>query len=132
MAKELQNVHSFIRKSIDNQKSNVQTMELMFNEVQDIHAEVKVLAKQISDENRLLPSEIDDLFEAVRMKSIEIVKMSTNLEGDDFKKEVGKTRRFIWSKMKKKFGTSKYIHLPRKFFDEALDFVNTFSLTNYI
>ena len=138
MAKEMQlsqgsnNVYSFLEQSIANQKNNVQAMEVMYGEMKTIRDEVEGLAKEIRDENRLLPAEIDDLYEAVRTKSINIVKASTELEGDDFKKEVGKTRRFIWSKMKKKFGTSKYIHLPRKNFDEAMEFVHKFSLTDYV
>jgi len=134
-----ENVYSFLEKSIENQKTNIQAVEMMLRKMQEIesnvsdqHAEIKVLAKQISDENRLLPAEIDDLYEAVRVKSISIVKNSTDLEGDEFKKEVGKTRKFIWSKLKKHYGISKYIHLPRKHFEDALTFVRTFSVLDHI
>ncbi|GIP55907.1 ORF6C domain-containing protein [Paenibacillus vini] len=134
-----ENVFSILEQSLSNQRNNLQTMEMMVGEMKSIkedvskqHEEIQALAKQIQDENRLLPSEIDDLYQAVVLKSINTVRATSTLEGKEFKAEVGRTRRFIWNKLNRKFGTSKYIHLPRKHFDEALEFVRTFSILDHI
>lgn len=134
-----ENVFSILEQSLNNQRTNLQTMEVMVGEMKSIkedvskqHEEIQVLAKQIQDENRLLPSEIDDLYKAVVIKSVSIVKSTSNLSGKEFKDEVGKIRKFIWNKLKRKFGVSKYIHLPRKHFDDAVDFVRTFSILDHI
>lgn len=134
-----ENVFSILEQSLSNQRNNLKAMEMMVGEMKSIkedvakqHEEIQVLAKQIQDENRLLPSEIDDLYQAVVIKSVSIVKATSNLEGKEFRDEVGKIRKFIWNKLKRKFGVSKYIHLPRKHFDEALEFVRTFSILDHI
>lgn len=136
MAKQItkpnENVYQFMEQTIVQQENGAKAMRMMFTEVKNIRDEMRGLAKEIRDENRLLPAEIDELYEAVRLKSINIVKNSTDLEGDGFKKEVGKTRKFMWSKLKKRFGVSKYIHLPRKDFEKAMEFVKTFSVLDHV
>lgn len=136
---EQKQVYSFLQKSIESQREQGNAMEIMLNRMMEIEngvnetaAEISILAKQIKDENRLLPAEIDDLFMAVLSKSTELAKVRHNEEDEKFTKIVGKYRKNIWSKMKKKFGTSKYIHTKRIDFQPSLDFVKNFDPEDYI
>lgn len=136
---EQKQVYSFLQKSIESQREQGNAMEVMLNRMMEIEngvnetaAEISILAKQIKDENRLLPAEIDDLFMAVVNKSTALAKIRHNEEDEKFTKIVGKYRKNIWSKMKKKFGTSKYIHIKRIDFTPAIDFVNSFDPEDYI
>lgn len=127
-----QNPMLAIQQSLQAQEAMIANVKAIVEEVMDIREEVVELHKQITDENRLLPSECDELYEAVRIKSTEIVKR--NFEGDDseFTKAVGKMRTKIWRKVNKKFGASKYIHIRRKDFRDAVDYVRNFSLLNEV
>lgn len=136
---EQKQVYSFLQKSIDNQREQGNAMEMMLNRMMEIEnnvnetaAEMNVLAKQIKDENRLLPAEIDDLYMLVVEKSTELAKNRHQEKDDVFTKIVGKYRKNIWSKMKKKFATSKYIHLKRVDFQPAMDFVTNFDPEDYM
>jgi hypothetical protein len=136
---EQKQVFSFLKKSIDSQREQGNAMELMLNQMMEIQgsvndtaAEVRVLARQIKDENRLLPAEIDDLYMLVVEKSTELAKIRHHEEDETFTKIVGRYRKNIWSKMKKKFATSKYIHLKRIDFQPAMDFVTNFDPEDYM
>lgn len=142
MSKKLQEtnqVYSFLQKSLENQRNQGEAMELMLNRMMEVEtnvnetaAEIKVLARQIKDENRLLPAEIDDLYNAVVEKSVELAKIRHKEDDDHFPRIVGRYRKNIWSKMKKKFGTSKYIHIKRADYQPAMDFVNYFDPEDYL
>lgn len=136
---EQQQVYSFLQKTLDKSREQDSALQLMINRMLEIEtnvnetaAEIKVLAKEIRDDNRLLPSEIDDLYNAVVEKSVSLAKDRNDEEDEHFTKVVGKYRKFIWSKMKKKFGTSKYIHIKRIDFKPALQFVSDFNPEDYI
>lgn len=137
--REVNQVYSFLQKSLENQRSQSDAMAMMLQRMMEVEtnvnqtaAEIKVLAKQIKDENRLLPAEIDDLWNEVRDKSVELAKYRHHEEDEGFTRIVGKYRKNIWSKMKKKFGTSKYIHIKRVDFTPALEFVRTFDPEDYM
>ena len=137
--KDTNQVYSFLQKSLENQREQGNALEIMLGRMIDIEsnvlqsaAEIKVLAKEIRDDNRLLPAEIDDLWVAVRDKSTELAKIRHKEEDDSFTRVVGKYRKNIWSKMKKKFGTSKYIHIKRVDFKPALEFVSGFDPEDYM
>ena len=133
------NVISFLEMSVRNQKEQANAMEVMIlemkrieNNVMAIEENIVRLAEQIKDENRLLPAEVDDLYNAVVAKSNEIAKANYSGPENEFTKYVGKIRRVIWSKLKKHCGVSKYIHIKRKDFEDALKFIQRFSLVDYI
>lgn len=136
---EQKQVYSFLQKSLENQREQGTAMEVMLgrmmeieNDVNQTAAEIKVLARQIKDENRLLPAEIDDLYMAVVEKSTELAKIRHHEEDESFTKIVGRYRKNIWSKLKKKFATSKYIHLKRVDYEAALEFVSNFDPEDYL
>lgn len=149
LPEERKNVFSFLEASLKNQEESTSYMKTMLYEMRSALDEVKEtrdqvvdvqqevdgvklemvdLAKQIKDENRLLPSEVDDLFNAVVIKSIQLAKTYHEKEEEEFKKIVGKYRRLVWRKINKHFGTSKYIHIKRKDFQSALDYIRDFDL----
>lgn len=136
---ERKQVFSIINKSLQNQSQQIHDMQMILQEVSDMRDDIVKdretvieLAKQIKDENRLLPAEIDDLYNAVVSKSIDLAKDRNDEDTEEFKKVVGKYRRFIWSKLKRHNGTSKYIHTKRVDFEPSLEFVRTFNPENYI
>lgn len=128
-----------IRKSIESQREQINNMEIILNRMEEIEknvtetsVEIKILAKQITDENRLLPAEIDELYISVVEKSISLAKARNKEEDEGFSKVVGKYRKLVWSKVKKRYGISKYIHLRRVDFKDALSFVSVFNPEDYL
>lgn len=126
-------VYSLIQKQLEAQRQQNEMMQAMLNNMQSIeekvvgaYEQITELHKQITDENRLLPGEIDDLYQAVVEKSTELAKKNYSEQEEMFPKVVGKYRKGIWSKMKKRFGVSKYIHIRRIDFEEAIGFVRSF------
>ena len=97
-------------------------------EVGQLQQQVQTLEKKVDDQIRLFPSEIDDLYNAVASKSVYLTRQMNHdnheISEPDFKKEIGLTRRRIWSKLKKRYGVSKYIHIKRKDFDDAISYIN--------
>lgn len=146
MPESNENVYSFLQLSLRNQRDQVNALDVIISRMQEIEnrvdekvtkveqieSNVSLLAKEIRDENRLMPSEIDDLFNAVVEKSIQIAKLNHPDEGEKFTKSVGKFRKLIWSKLKKHFGVSKYIHVKRVDYEPALAFIDGFTLEDYI
>lgn len=140
------NVIPFLERSIENQRQQLVQSELILSKIREIEAnvsekaadvermksDIQVLAREIRDENRLLPAEIDDLYHAVVDRSIEVAKKEVEPSEEDFPKHVGKIRRRIWSEMKKRYGASKYIHIKRKDFQGAMSFVDSFKMSDYI
>jgi hypothetical protein len=133
------NVYGFLQKSLENQSQQGQALQLMLNRmieiegnVSEAHVEIKMLAKEIRDENRLLPAEVDDLYNIVRERSVSLAKGLSIEDEDEFGKTVGKIRRLMWRKLNKKFGTSKYIHIRRKDLEDVLVFVKKFRIEDHI
>lgn len=136
MENKIVNLHGETIKGLVAQANQLQVMfgEMadMYSEMQSIKIDVVNLKNQIDDENRLLPSETDELYEAVRASSIELVK-SLNIDDDqEFKREVGKMRRRIWKKANKKFGVSKYIHVRRKDFEDYKGYIKNLKVTDFM
>lgn len=106
---------------------------LTSQDVEQLASDVKELKLKVDDQIRLFPSEIDDLWNAVANKSIALNRNGIeNRSDEDFKKDVGMTRRRIWSKLKKRYSVSKYIHIKRKDFDDAMNYINQFRLTDLL
>lgn len=133
LSKSAPPVYAIIQQQLEAQRQQTEMMQAMLNNMQTIeervteaYGQISNLHKQITDENRLMPGEIDDLYQAVVDKSTELAKKNYSEEEDVFTKIVGKYRKCIWSKMKKRFGVSKYIHIRRIDFDEAMQFVRSF------
>ncbi|WP_052476314.1 ORF6C domain-containing protein [Cohnella kolymensis] len=147
------NVIEFAQKTIQNSEDTLAAMKAMLeqvvavsNETKEVREEIVFLAKDVHDTrneisqfekefrdtNRLLPSEVDDVYKAVVDRSIEIAKFRHKEDDEKFKIAVGKYRRMIWSKLKKRFGTSKYIHIKRMDYVAALMFIETFDPEDYI
>lgn len=134
-----QNVYSFLQRSLESQRVHTDALQLMLDRmmivesnVNEAAAEIRVLHNEIKDKVRLMPSEVDDLFMAVVDRSNELAKRRHAEESEEFSRVVGRFRKCIWSKLKKKFGTSKYIHIRRADFEAALDFVSKFDLEDFI
>ncbi|EJW19191.1 ORF6C domain-containing protein [Paenibacillus alvei] len=132
-------VYSFLESSLARQQEQGTAMQMMLSQMKKVEAnvletaaKVEVLAKEIRDENRLLPSEIDELFQATVSRSIELTKMTPGVEESQFTQYVGKYRKLIWRKMNKHFGVSKYIHIKRIDFENAIEFAKSFDPKDYI
>ncbi|MCY9542666.1 ORF6C domain-containing protein [Paenibacillus alvei] len=132
-------VYSFLESSLARQQEQGTAMQMMLSQMKKVEAnvletaaKVEVLAKEIRDENRLLPSEIDELFQATVSRSIELTKMTPGVEESQFTPYVGKYRKLIWRKMNKHFGVSKYIHIKRIDFENAIEFAKSFDPKDYI
>ncbi|MEK5416301.1 ORF6C domain-containing protein [Paenibacillus sp. FSL L8-0708] len=139
LPQETNNMFSFLQHSLEKSKEHDNVLQVLIDEFREMHtevketaSEVKILAKEIRDENRLLPAEIDDLYNAVVHKSILLAKVNNSEDDDNFTKIVGKYRRLIWSKLKKKFGVSKYIHVKRIDFKPTMEFIQTFNPEDYL
>ena len=109
-------------KAFENQ---VQIMKVLYNdmqtisgEVKDFKQEMKAFKKDFEDNNTLRPSEVSEIHELVRRKSIEMVR-ALGYDSEEFKKEVGRLRCRIWRKHNKAFKISSYTWLPRKDFETA-------------
>lgn len=147
------NVINLVQRSIENSEDQLAAMKvmleqvkavgqeaqhvkeeiiLMASEVKEVKSEMAQFEKEFRDTNRLLPSEVDDVYNAVVEKSVELAKSRNHEEDDGFTKVVGKYRRLIWSKLKKRFGTSKYIHIKRMDYVATLMFIETFNPEDYL
>ena len=109
-------------ESVGNMEQMMDEMKNMKQDVEQTKEDIDKFKKDFEDNNRLLPGEVDDLYNNVCDRSIKLVRQMGIQDEEEFKKEVGKTRRRIWTKLKKNFGISKYINLQRKYYDEAMDF----------
>ncbi|MEX2462032.1 MAG: hypothetical protein WD469_12200 [Paenibacillaceae bacterium] len=146
-------VINLFHKSIENSegqlaamKAMLEQMKLYSDEAKEIREEVIDLSmgmkdtrkemaqfeKEFRDTNRLLPSEVDDVYTSVVARSLELAKIWPSESSDNFTKTVGKYRRMIWSKMKKRFGTSKYIHIKRMDYVACLMFIENFDPLDYL
>jgi len=147
------NVVEIVERSIENSENQLSAMKAMLEQVKLISNETKLVSekvyvlandvseakkeisqfeKEFKDTNRLLPSEIDELFMSVVDKSTELAKVRNHEEDEKFTKIVGKYRKMIWSKLKKRFGVSKYIHIKRVDFEPCMEFIKSFNPEDYI
>ena len=103
--------------------------------IESVENKIEDFEKKFNDENRLLPAETDDIYKAVVERSVHLVK-SVYPEGaignEEFKKEVGLMRRRMWSRIKKRYGVSKYIHMKRKDYDDALQYIKRMTILDLI
>ncbi|GEO26279.1 hypothetical protein AAC03nite_20640 [Alicyclobacillus acidoterrestris] len=150
MAMQEQNIIPMLELSVRNQQETSNTLTMMLEAVkrmaataemasataQEAKAEAQAAAteiREIADEVRnsvwLFPAESNTLHDAVRERSIELAKYN-QVSDERFTETVGKIRRRIWSNLKKQFGVAKYIYIPHKSFDEAMRFVQEFSLAD--
>lgn len=147
------NVINLFSKSIENSEGQLTAMKAMLEQMKSFSDEAKEIReevidlsmdmkdtrkemaqfeKEFRDTNRLLPSEVDDVYTSVVDKSLELAKTYHSKDDDAFTKFVGKYRRMIWSKMKKRFGTSKYIHIKRMDYVACLMFIENFDPLDYL
>src|SRR5579875_3835418 len=150
MSMEQNNVFSMLELSVKGQQETTNALTIMYEamkkmavtsetaskEAQEAKAQALLAvaeAREIRDEvrntNYLYPAESNDLHDAVRERSIEIAKMNQVPE-EKFTETVGKIRRRIWSDLKKRYGVAKYIYIPHKHYNDAIQFVHEFSLVN--
>ena len=147
------NVISMFSKSIENSEGQLTAMKAMLEQMKsfsdeareireevidlsmdmkDTRKEMAQFEKEFRDTNRLLPSEVDDVYTSVVDKSLELAKTYHSNKEVTFTKFVGKYRRMIWSKLKKRFGTSKYIHIKRMDYVACLMFIENFDPLDYL
>jgi DNA repair exonuclease SbcCD ATPase subunit len=147
------NVIDLFHKSIENSEGQLAAMKAMLDQMKsysdeakevreevidlsqdmrDTRKEMAQFEKEFRDTNRLLPSEVDDVYTSVVDRSLELAKIRHTESDDNFTKIVGKYRRMIWSKLKKRFGTSKYIHIKRMDYVSSLMFIENFDPEDYI
>ena len=138
------NTSDFLGGAMKAFENQVQAMKVIYNNMQAMENKIESTAKEIQDfkrdfedNNRLLPSEVGEIEEAVRMKSVEIVQAMgvSDSEGlgkpEEFGKQVGKVRRKTWIKVKKRIPVSQYVHIPRKRFQESLDYIRDLSISDF-
>ena len=148
MSMQENNVLSMLELSVKGQKETSTALTMMFEAVkqmtataetasvlaQDAKAQAEIAvneAREIRDEVRnsvwLYPAESNNLHDAVRDRSIELAKMN-QISDEKFSDVVGKIRRKIWSNLKKQYGVAKYIYIPHKDYQSAMNFIDEFSL----
>ncbi len=141
-----QDVFSVLEMSVKNQKEQAGTIALMFEAIkqtvqtiQEAEARISIsenriqlIADKIDREVRLFPSEVGDLFQAVVRKSSSEAKLHKAQTDEGFPALAGRIRRKIWSELKKRYSVSKYIEIPRKDYEDALAFVERFSIADYV
>ncbi len=109
--------------------------ELLLQTSQDIEAvqdDLNNFRQEFRDQNRLLPSEVDDLYNMVVGRSKSLAKQTVPHDDNEYSKQVGVIRRKIWGKLKKRYAVSKYIHLPRKDFDDAMTYLQRMTFMDLI
>ncbi len=141
-----QNVFSVLELSVKNQQEQAGTIALMFEAikqtvqtVQEAESRISIsesriqsIADKIDREVRLFPSEVGELFQAVVRKSNSEAKLHKMDTEEGYPVLVGRIRRKIWSELKKRYSVSKYIEIPRKDFEDAMDFVERFNIADYV
>lgn len=136
----MENVNEMLQNTLKQQEQSLETSKMLYKKMVEVEGrmdrqveKVERLHKQINDENRLLPAEIDELTTMVKDRAVSLTqRYYPELDGKEFRDEVGKMKRRIWSKLKAKFQTSKYIHTKRKDFVAAKKFIHTFDPLQYV
>lgn len=96
-------------------------------EAQTATNEARLIREEVNNSVWLFPAESGTLHDTVRDRSIDLAKMN-QISEESFPTAVGKIRRRIWSDLKKRYGVAKYIYIPHKDFNDAMNFVRGFSL----
>lgn len=143
---EQQKVFSILQASLDSQRNQVETAQLMLNEIRTIRDEVNEVKQQVGkqfeqmtemvqevrDSVTLMNAECDQLHAAVATKSNSLTRDRYSEEDGSFKKVVGSYRRMIWKKLKEQYNVPKYNCIRRIDFEAAVEFVNGFRPEDYI
>lgn len=145
-------VFSFLQAQLDKSKRDHDAMQMMLdqmtgfkndvleirNDVVEIRNEVNekveamsFMVAEVRDDIKLRDNEMYALQQEVFKKSIELSKINHDESDGDFKKYVGSYRRMIWSKLKVHFEVSRYPHIRRIDFNDAMLFVRTFNPEDY-
>jgi len=141
-----QRVFTILQTQIDSQRKNVETAQIMLDEIRSIRDEVNEIkshvgkkfeemtemVQEVRDSKTLLDAERFDLQSAVTTKAISLTKDRINEENEEFPKVVGKYKRLIWKHLKQHFQVPKYSHIRRIDFPVSLEFVQTFRPESYI
>lgn len=141
-----QRVFSIIQAQIDGQRQNVETIQLMLNEIRSVRDEVNEVKKEVNkkfeemsemvqevrDSTTLTDTECYDLQSAVATKSISLAKDRFDEAQEEFPKIVGKYRWMIWKHLKRHYHVPKYNHIRRIDFKDSIQFVFSFTPEDYI
>lgn len=152
LPEEQKRVFSFLQAQLDKSKEDHNTMQLMLdqitgfkNDVLDIKNDVlaienkvnekyevmTVMVAEVRDDIKLRDNESFTLQQSVFKKSVELANNNHEETDQNFKKTIGGYRRLIWSKLKIHFEVSKYTHIRRIDFQDALVFVSSFKPEDY-
>ncbi|MBT2728372.1 ORF6C domain-containing protein [Bacillus sp. ISL-75] len=114
---------------------HIEYVEAIKNDMDVKYTEVVDMVKEVRDSYTLTYTEQYTLQSIVFKTSIEFTKLFLEDEWYDLSqkersKEVGKFRRAIWKKMKRKFNVPRYPSIRRIDFMEALEFVNNLRIND--
>jgi hypothetical protein len=149
MSKQLvdqKQVFSILQAQLDNQRNQVETSQLMLNEIRSIRDEVNdvkrevgkqyvqmsEMVQEVRDSVTLMNAECDMLHSAVATKSVFLTKDRYTEEDGSFKTVVGIHRRMIWKNLKQLYNVPKYNCIRRIDFESAIQFVRDFKPEAYI
>ncbi len=116
-------------KAID---AMIGSMKSMYQDFTTKFAQVEGMVQEVRDSVTLTDKECYDLQASVFAKSTALTKDRYTESDGNFKDVVGKYRRLIWSKLKKRIAVAKYSHIRRMDFAEAINFVHAFSPEDHI
>lgn len=142
-------VYTFLQKALDRQREQGSIMQVMLDQMRQIESNVKrveenieqrfsevsELVQEVRDSVTLTDAECYELQSLVYALSVELAKTYFNGEDaskEEFSAQVGKFRRGIWKKVKERFEVAKYSHIRRVDFQEAVSFVNTITIKDFV
>lgn len=113
-------------------RSMFEGMKQIENNVTERFEEVKGMVQEVRDSVTLTDFESYTVREAAKHKSSELTKDRYKESDEKFTTVFGKHLRLIYSKLKRKFEVAKYSHIRRVDFPDAVNFINTFVLEDYL
>lgn len=132
-------VYSFLQHQLESSRQTNDTLQLMLNRMMQVEVnvnekftEMTTMVDEVRNDMKLSDAQCYELQTYVYNKSKSLSKDRFQEEDADFKTTVGKYRRMIWSKLKMKFEVSRYNHIRKIDFDQALEFADTFRPEDYI
>jgi len=146
---EQKQVYSFLQRALERQQEQGNIMQVMLDQMLQIESNVKrveenveqkfsqvnALVQEVRDSVTLTDAECYELQSKVHNLSVELTKEYFGEEDVDrktFSEQVGKFRRGIWKLVKTKFGVARYSHIRRIDFTDAISFVESVGMKDFI
>lgn len=133
LAKRESDIYKVLQKSIDRDQVILNRMVGIEHNVQRRFSEMTEMVQEVRDSVTLTNAECVIMQSEVRSKAVQLTKDRYDEEMDgDFKKVVGKHLRKIWKALKEKYNVPKYNCIRRIDFEEAVAFVRSFRIEDYL